>query len=128
VYSGPAGGSKGKSAEDKPDSLSDKETLDCWVYGYTANAEGEVRSLLLATKSKSGALKFYQKLALDSLGDEELKKLNDDLKPFRTRSSAIKSPYVGKWVKPIVGCRVAHDGMNTEERPTNPVFHSLILP
>ncbi len=128
VYSGLAGGAKGKSAEDKLSSLSDKETLDCWVYGYTANAEGEVRSLLLATKSKSGAFKFYQKLALDSLADEELQKLNDDLKPFRTRSSAIKSPYVGKWVKPVVGCRVAHDGMNTEERPTNPVFHSLILP
>ncbi|MFO1005895.1 MAG: hypothetical protein U0929_08050 [Planctomycetaceae bacterium] len=119
---------KGPSADDKADSLSDKETLDCWVYGYTANAEGEVRSLLLATKTKTGSLKFFQKLALDSLSDEALKKLNDDLKPFRTKTPAIRSPYVGKWVKPVVGCRVAHDGMNTEERPTNPEFHSLILP
>ena len=119
---------KGQSAGDEPVSLSDKETLDCTVYGYTANAEGEVRSLLLATKTKTGSLKFFQKLALDSLNDEELKKLNEDLKPYRAKVPAIRSPYVGKWVKPVVVCRVAHDGMNTEERPTNPEFHSLILP
>ena len=118
----------GLATDDEPESLSDKETLDCWVYGYTANAEGEVRSLLLATKTKTGSLKFFQKLALDSLDDEELKKLNEDLKSYRAKVPAIRSPYVGKWVKPVVKCRVAHDGMNSEERPTNPVYHSLILP
>lgn len=121
-------GAKGQPASGEQDSSSDKETLDYWIYGYTANAEGEVRSLLLATKMKNGALKFFQKLALDSLNDKELKQLNEDLKPFRTRTPAIRSPYVGKWVKPVVVCRVAHDGLNTEERPTNPEFHSLVLP
>ncbi len=122
------GGINGQAAKDRSASLADKETLDCLVYGYTANAEGEVRALLLATKSKTGALRFYQKLALDSLGKEELGKLNEDLKSFRTRSSAIKSPYTGKWVKPVVVCRVAHDGLDSDDRPTNPQFHSLVLP
>jgi len=105
-----------------------KESMECWVYGYTTNTEGHVRSLLLAAKAKNGAMKFSQKLALDALSDEELAVINEQLKPFRIRQPSMKSPYAGKWVKPVVKCRVVHEGLNSEERPINPAFHSLVVP
>jgi hypothetical protein len=103
-------------------------TIDYFVYGYTANPAGEVRSLLLASTSAPGKLRYAQKLGLDDLDAETLKKITTDLQPFRTRNPAVTSQYGGKWVKPVVKCRVSHEGINDDTRAINPRFDSLILP
>lgn len=103
-------------------------TIDYFVYGYTANPAGEVRSLLLASNSAQGKLRYAQKLGLDDLDAETLKKITTDLQPFRTRNPAVSSQYGGKWVRPVVKCRVSHEGLNDDTRAINPRFDSLILP
>jgi hypothetical protein len=103
-------------------------TIDYFVYGYTANPAGEVRSLLLASTSAPGKLRYAQKLGLDDLDAETLKKITTDLQPYRTRNPAVTSQYGGKWVKPVVKCRVSHEGINDDTRAINPRFDSLILP
>ncbi len=105
-----------------------KGTLDYWIYGYTTNPEGELRSLLLATTGGSGPLRFSQKLSIEGFNSEELAKISEQLKPYRVKNSAISSPYGGKWVKPVAKCRVDHEGLNAEERPINPKFQKVILP
>ena len=105
-----------------------KETFDYWIYGYTTNPEGEIRSLLLASTGGTGPLRFAQKLGLEGLDSAQLKTISDQLKPFRSRSAALASPYGGKWVKPVVKCRVEHEGLNSESRPSNPKFQSIVLP
>lgn len=103
-------------------------TIDYFVYGYTANPAGEVRSLLLAASNGPGKLRYAQKLGLDGLDAESLKKITEDLKPYRSKSPAVSSPYGGKWVKPVVKCRISHEGLNEDTRAINPQFDSLILP
>ena len=103
-------------------------TIDYWVYGYTANPAGEVRSLLLAATTTPGKFRYAQKLGLDGLDAESLKKITEDLKPYRSKSPAVSSPYGGKWVKPVVKCRISHEGLNEDTRAINPQFDSLILP
>jgi hypothetical protein len=105
-----------------------KGTFDYWIYGYTTNPEGELRSLLLATTGGSGPLRFSQKLGIEGFSTEELAKISEQLKPYRVKNSAISSPYGGKWVKPVAKCRVDHEGLNAEERPINPKFQKVILP
>ncbi len=116
------------SDKSNPSNAKVNGTLDYWIYGYTTNPEGELRSLLLATTGGSGPLRFSQKLGIEGFSAEELAQISDQLKPYRVRNSAISSPYGGKWVKPVVKCRVDHEGINTDQRPINPKFQKVILP
>ncbi len=111
-----------------PETAKAKETVDYWVFGYTTNSNGELRSLLLAIAGESGRMRYAQKLGIDQLSAEDLTKLSEQLKPYRVREPAIPSPYGGKWVNPVVKCRVQHDGLNSDSRPINPMFQSVILP
>lgn len=120
--------STGKNEGEEKDKSKVAGTIDYFIYGYTSNPAGEVRSLLLAAAAGPGKLRYAQKLGLDGLSDEALKKITEDLKPFRSRSAAVSSPYGGKWVKPVVKCRVTHEGINDDTRAINPQFDSLILP
>lgn len=103
-------------------------TFDYWIYGYTTNSDGEIRSLLLATTGGTGKLRFSQKLGLDGVGSEELAEMREQLKPYRSSSAAVTSPYGGKWVKPVAKCRVDHEGLNADNRPSNPKFKKVIMP
>ena len=105
-----------------------KGTYDYWIYGYTTNPDGELRSLLLATTAGAGKLRFSQKFGIDELGPEALAKICEQLKPYRTSSAAVTSPYGGKWVKPVTKCRVEHEGLNADSRPINPKFQKVVLP
>ena len=78
--------------------------------------------------SEKGKLQYVMKLGLEGVSEESLKIITEDLKPFRARSTTISSPYNGKWVKPVVKCRIGHDGLNEDGRPTNPKYDQLILP
>lgn len=124
---------KGTRSQASPDSDKtklpvSKGTFDYWIYGYTTNPEGELRSLLLATTGGSGPLRFSQKLGIEGFSSDELAKISEQLKPYRVKNSAVSSPYGGKWVKPVAKCRVDHEGLNAEERPINPKFQKVILP
>lgn len=105
-----------------------KGSFDYWIYGYTTNPEGELRSLLLATTGGTGPLRYSQKLGIEGFSPEELAKISEQLKPYRVRSTTVSSPYGGKWVKPVAKCRVDHEGLNSDERPINPKFQRVILP
>ena len=118
------------SSDGKPEPVVDatKETMDFWIYGYTTNPEGEIRSLLLAKTGGKGSLRYAQKLGLDGMSAEQLEEINAQLKPYRTRSAAIASPYGGKWVKPVAKCRVEHEGLSSDSRPSSPKFQRVVLP
>ncbi len=105
-----------------------KETIEYWVCGYTANAEGEPRSLLLAQTIGTGRLKFAMKLPLEGIPTEELEKIATQLEPFRIRNPAVACSLGGKWVNPIVICRVNHEGLSPEKRPKNPMYRELAVP
>ncbi len=105
-----------------------KHTYDYWIYGYTTNPDGEIRSFLLASTGGTGTLRFSQKFGLEGLSSKQLAKLTEQLKPYRSSQAAVTSPYGGKWVKPVAKCRVTHEGLNADSRPTNPTFQKLVLP
>ena len=121
----------GKSAtpgKTSPSTSLSKGTFDYWIYGYTTNPEGEIRSLLLASTGGTGVLRFSQKLGIEGISSEALAKISEQLKPYRVSTAAVNSPYGGKWVKPVAKCRVNHEGLNADDRPINPKFHKVILP
>ena len=105
-----------------------KGIFDYWIYGYTTNPDGELRSLLLATTGGAGKLRFAQKLGIEGFSSEQLAQITEQLKPFRASSTAVTSPYGGKWVKPVAKCRVEHEGLNADARPINPKYQKIILP
>ncbi len=112
----------------KPTESKAKGTFDYWIYGYTTNSDGELRSLLLATSGGAGKLRFSQKMGIEGFSTEQLSQITEQLKPFRASSAAVTSPYGGKWVKPVAKCRVEHEGLNADERPINPKYQKIILP
>lgn len=112
----------------KPTDSKIKGTYDYWIYGYTTNPNGELRSLLLATIGGTGKLRFSQKLGIEGFSSKQLAQITEQLKPYRANSAAVTSPYGGKWVKPVAKCRVEHEGLNADERPINPKYQKVILP
>ena len=112
----------------KPTDSKLKGTYDYWIYGYTTNPNGELRSLLLATIGGTGKLRFSQKLGIEGFSSKQLAQITEQLKPYRANSAAVTSPYGGKWVKPVAKCRVEHEGLNADERPINPKYQKVILP
>ena len=112
----------------KPTDSKLKGTYDYWIYGYTTNPNGELRSLLLATIGDTGKLRFSQKLGIEGFSSKQLAQITEQLKPYRANSAAVTSPYGGKWVKPVAKCRVEHEGLNADERPINPKYQKVILP
>ena len=115
-------------AGDQASASQTKETVDYWIYGYTTNPDGEIRSLLLATTGGTGKLRFSLKLGIEGFSADDLAKISEQLKPYRTGTPAVNSPYGGKWVNPVTKCRVEHEGLNAEERPINPKYQKVILP
>ncbi len=111
-----------------PSATLSKDTFDYWIYGYTTNPDGEIRSLLLASMGGTGKLRYSLKLGLDGISSEALAHLREQFKPYRASSAAVTSPYGGKWVKPVAKCRVDHEGLNADDRPINPKFRKVILP
>ena len=124
----PGGNPPSSDVKAEPVASTPKETMDFWIYGYTTNPEGEIRSLLLATTGGTGSLRYAQKLGLDGFSTAQLEEINSQLKPYRSRRAAIASPYGGKWVKPVAKCRVEHEGSSSDSRPTNPKFQRVVLP
>ena len=127
------GTSTSPKATPSPDEVQPAESkakgiYDYWIYGYTTNPDGELRSLLLATTGGTGKLRFAQKLGIDGFSSEQLAQITEQLKPYRASSTAVTSPYGGKWVKPVAKCRVEHEGLNTDARPINPKYQKIILP
>lgn len=121
------------SPKSTPATALGKASIEYIVCGYTANPEGEPRSLLLAQKLPSGPLRFVMKLSLDEsaegkMDSEKLTQMAKALEPYRIRNPAVASPYGGKWVNPVVKVILQHDGLTTEKRPRNPKYQSLILP
>ncbi len=111
-----------------PSATLSKDTFDYWIYGYTTNPEGEIRSLLLASTGGTGKLRYSLKLGLEGINSEALAHLREQFKPYRSSSAAVTSPYGGKWVKPVAKCRVDHEGLNADKKPINPKFRKVILP
>jgi len=117
-------GAEGESTEAKPEETAGQR---CLIIGYTANASGEVRSLLLAAPLRDGRLRFAAKLPLDSLTNRDLVELRKVLQKIRTRQQACACPFGGVWVNPVLQCRVLNDGWTGEGRLRNPRIEELIL-
>ncbi len=109
--------------EKKPESLGQR----CVIIGYTANASGEVRSLLVAAPLRDGRLRFAAKLPLDSLTNRDLLELRKVLTKLRSRNPACACPFGGVWIQPVLQCRVLNDGWTGEGRLRNARVEELIL-
>ena len=95
------------------------ERLQCLVFGYTTNAQGEVRSLLLAAPERGG-LRFVGKVSVDDVDPDALtgmsERFSEMVQPFPT----VRSPYGGRWLKSELFCVVEFTGWAINGRLTNP--------
>jgi hypothetical protein len=127
-----AGDAAGEGKEGEPgddaDSADDEPAGQrCLIIGYTANASGEVRSLLVAVPLKDGRLRFAAKLPLDALTNRDLAELRKVLVKIRTKNPATPCPYGGVWVRPVLQCRVEHDGWTSDGRLRSPSVEELVI-
>lgn len=118
------GAAGGQTDEEKAPELLGQR---CVIIGYTANASGEVRSLLVATPLRDGRLRFAAKLSLESLTNRDLLELRKVLLKLRTRSAACACPFGGTWTRPVLQCRVLNDGWTSDGRLRNARVDELIL-
>lgn len=122
-----AEGKDGESGDEQNPADDEPTGQRCLIIGYTANASGEVRSLLVAVPLKDGKLRFAAKLPLDSLTNRDLAELRKVLAKIRTKNPATPCPYGGVWVRPVLQCHVEHDGWTSDGRLRSPNVEELVI-
>lgn len=120
-------GKDGEPGDDADPADEEPAGQRCLIIGYTANASGEVRSLLVAVPLKDGKLRFAAKLPLDSLTNRDLAELRKVMSKIRTKSPATACPYGGVWVRPVLQCHVEHDGWTSDGRLRSPHVEELVI-
>lgn len=95
------------------------EKLQCLVFGYTTNAQGEVRSLLLAAPQR-GELRFVGKVSVDDVEPAALNEMRSRFSDITQPYATVRSPYGGRWLKSELFCVVEFTGWAINGRLTNP--------
>ncbi len=84
--------------------------MECLVFGFTTNEDGELRSLLLAALVTPTRLQFVSKLSVDAVPEEMLQEMARQFPQLQSRKRLVPCPYNGRWIKPQVYCTVAYEG------------------
>jgi hypothetical protein len=104
------------AASSPPDTPSkSKLLLDCVVLGYTTNAGGDVRSLLLAAPVEN-RLRFVGKVGIEHVETDVLAKMTPLFAQLRAPRPVIPSPYGGYWLRPELFCEVEYSGWSNGRR------------
>lgn len=120
-------GKEGEAGDEADPAEEEPAGQRCLIIGYTANASGEVRSLLVAVPLKDGKLRFAAKLPLEALTNRDLAELRKVMTKIRTKNPATSCPYGGVWVRPVLQCHVEHDGWTSDGRLRSPRVEELVI-
>ena len=112
-----AGNQSAQSASDTPQAPTPK--IELIVVGFTTNASGEMRSVLLAHQSGHGRLQFAAKLSLDGTDVEVRENLEHSLVEILTARPAVPCPYHARWVRPTIACGITYDDVKADGRLVN---------
>jgi hypothetical protein len=96
-----------------------RESIECVVIGYTTNAAGEPRSLLLAAPMRE-RLVFVAKVSLDQVEPAARIGMQDRLMSLHQNWPITNSPFGGRWLKPELFCQVQFSGWSVGGRLTDP--------
>lgn len=116
--------SPGTSASSSRSSIRRDEKLQCLVFGYTTNAQGDARSLLLAAP-QHGGLKFVGKVSVEDVDPDALSKMTERFSSLQQRFPTVYSPYGGRWLKPELFCEVDFSGWSINGRLNNPYISNF---
>ncbi len=97
------------------------------VIGYTTNAGGEIRSLLLAETKNGRPVRFKTRFQLTDTDAATIQRLEKTFEDHRSRRPAIASPYTAKWVQPVVMCQIAYNGLTTSGALNNGIVLDYYL-
>lgn len=74
--------------------------VEAVIFGYLANVEGEVRTLLLAAAGPDGRPRYVGKLTREALSETEWRALAEELPGRRVSRPLVACPHHGYWVEP----------------------------
>jgi len=98
--------------------LSDNE-VECLILGYTTNATGEIRSLLLAAAPNRKLLRFVAKVPVERVAPDVLATLLAKFQEIPASRPMVRCPYGGRWIQPEVFCVVKFESWTADERLHN---------
>lgn len=87
------------------------------VFGFLTNAQGELRSILLAevaSQRERSQGRFVSKFLLDDLSAADRVTLRAALDRYRVSRPLLPTPYRAMWVSAVVTCRVAYTGWSAD--------------
>ncbi|TWT58750.1 hypothetical protein KOR42_21360 [Thalassoglobus neptunius] len=90
---------------------------DYAIIGYSTNAEGELRSVLLAgihARTKRPA--FAGKFSISIRDKNFLTALQESLDNHRTKKPPVPNPYNARWTTPSIFCTIHHNGVTPDGR------------
>jgi hypothetical protein len=77
-----------------------RQRVEAVIFGYLANVEGEVRTLLLAAAGPDGRPRYVGKLTREALSETEWRALAEELPGRRVSRPLVACPHHGHWVEP----------------------------
>lgn len=80
--------------------LPEHQRLEAVIFGYLANLEGEVRTLLLAAPGPDGRPRYVGKLTREALSESQWNSLAEELPTRRVDRPLVACPHHGHWVEP----------------------------
>ncbi|MEW4487694.1 hypothetical protein AB1L42_06405 [Thalassoglobus sp. JC818] len=90
---------------------------DYAIIGYSTNADGELRSVLLAgihARTKRPA--FAGKFSISVRDPKFLTALQESLDNHRTKKPPVPNPYNARWTTPSIFCTIHHNGVTPDGR------------
>jgi hypothetical protein len=108
------------------DSIVRSESIECVVFGYTTNIQGEPRSLLLAAP-EGRHLRFVAKVSFDDVAPEVAPQMTQRFVSLHQRWPVVRSPYGGRWLKPELFCQVEFSGWTLNGRLSDPYVTRLAV-
>lgn len=93
--------------------------VECLILGYTTNASGEIRSLLLAAAPDFKFLRFVAKVPVDRVDPHILDALLQKFEEIPARKPMVRCPYGGRWIQPELFCISIYEGWTAEGRLHN---------
>jgi hypothetical protein len=100
--------------------------VECLILGYTTNAGGEIRSLLLAAAPDFKFLRFVAKVPVDQVDPHLLEELLQKFDEIPASKPMVRCPYGGRWVQPELFCIANYEGWTAEGRLSSPYVVRLM--
>jgi hypothetical protein len=108
------------------DSAAGSLEVECLILGYTTNAGGEIRSLLLAAAPDFKFLRFVAKVPVNQVNPQLLEELLQKFDEIPAAKPMVRCPYGGRWVRPELFCITTYDGWTAEGRLNAPKVDRLM--